>query len=181
MIIYPDVLAFHAAPGTEIERVTSLMEMTGQKHESFLDAIFDTAGTKTDLPVVTLINHPYQWLENCFRWKVFNLPMMDIVVPPILLRDNHFAAFVESIYSYSTDVYGRLHRQYRSDVTIRAEDLPWCLFELLESFNVEIPEEPIPPLAKRDVYDDDKVIWTPRLRKLVQESEEKTFETYEYY
>jgi len=182
MIHYPNLFDFHAAPGTDVGRVISLMEVIGHKWYCCLDAFLDIqrCDLESNLPSVTLINHPCSWLENCYRWKIFNLPMMEIVVPPVLLNYDSFNLFVRSIYGHSTDVYGLLHRQYKSDICIRAEDLPWCLFELLESFEIEIPSCELPENTKRITYDDE-VFWTKDLRKLVLQSEQRTCDAYEYF
>ena len=181
MIIYEDLCGFHAPPGTEVVYITSLMQMIGLGNQSFLGALFSDHSIKTDLPTFTLVNHPCQWLENCFRWGIFNLPMMHIVVPPAVLKTDCFYEFVKSIYGHSTDIYGRLHRQYKSDVTIRTEDLPWCLFELLESLGTIISKKNVPPLSKKTVYDDGRTNWTKELRELVRNSEQRMFEDYEYF
>jgi len=175
VIVYPNHFHFYAAPGTDVRRIIKLMQWQGQRWFPCVDA-YSRGEIPTDsLPTVSLVCHPFRWIERCYRDRIFNLPTIDGLIETKIVYTS-FYHFVMSIYDTNDDVFGRLHRQYPSMTCWREEDLPDALLDFLH-----IPLiTPVPRHTNRIIFDDN-LGWTSYLRQLVLTKEQEICETYDYY
>ncbi len=95
-------------------------------------------GPNNDNVRVTAVRHPCRWLQKC-RKMFFGISddarkaLSPLDKIPLCRTSDEFAA---KYMDQCPGVFGTIHHRYKADVTMRIEDQPWALIELLESLGV---------------------------------------------
>jgi len=178
---------FAAPPRTGCNHFLGACRTAGLGRANIEDALRhflrENDGTKLR---VSLIRHPCWWLASV--WSGLSEPDLKsnsdvhFVGPAFVgLDKSSFVAFVQSHLQSSPTGVSCLFDQYKADTRLRVEDMPWCLLELLETFEV-----PKVFLDLVEVYWRSRQLevlpeWTPHLYRQVLDAEVDFCEDYDYY
>ena len=135
---------------------------------------------------VSLIRHPCWWLASVYSAlskieSESNSDVHYVSMAFVGLDKSSFDAFVQSYLQSSPTGVSCLFDQYKTDTRLRVEDMPWCLLELLETFEV-----PKVFLNLVEVYWRSRQLeilpeWTPHLYQQVLDAEMDFCCEHDYY
>jgi len=183
---YP-FFSFAAPPRTGCDHFIEACRIAGLGKTDRIDAIrhFPRNNDGKHLRV-SLVRHPCQWLGSVYAalndFGTESSPNMHgIGTAFIVLDKSTFDDFVRSYLQMSPTGVSCLFDQYKADTRLRSEDMPWCLLELFETFEV-----PKVLLGLVETYWRSKVFdvvpeWTPHLYQQVLDAEWEFCEAYDYY
>jgi len=135
---------------------------------------------------VSLVRHPCWWLASV--WTGLNEPGLEsntdvhfVRTSFVGLDKSSFDAFVLSYLQSSSTGVSCLFDQYKADTRLRVEDMPWCLLELLETFEVPKVFLDLAELHWRSRQLEVLPEWTPHLYQQVLDAEVDFCEDHDYY
>jgi len=183
---YP-FFSFAAPPGTWSNHFLEAFRLAGLGKADKEDALrhFSKVNNGKILRVSS-IRHPCWWLAGVYsalskQNSRTNADIHFIGTSFVGLDKSSFDAFIQSyLQMYPTGV-SCLFDQYKADTRLRVEDMPWCLLELLEAF--EIPKvflDSVEAYWRTKVYE---VMpeWMPHLYQQVLEAEGDFCCEHDYY
>jgi hypothetical protein len=134
MIQYP-MLEFAALPNTGASWFLHAMSVCGYRYPVPLQAYTPFEGD-TDLPRVTLVRHPCQWILAMYRSGCMKGWSTERKREEFLAQNPTFEQYVANVYSSRCSVYFILFAEYKSDIVLRVEDFPTSFLVIAKSLKL---------------------------------------------
>ena len=129
---------------------------------------------------VSLVRHPCDWLASCYAPIKRKEPDANQLGRFVTLPSDSFHSFVSGYIEEMPGEVGRKYAEYRADVCLRIEDMPWAVLELLESLRGTMPHRRLVAELKPQNVSPSVPDWNVDMRRVALDCEDVVAERYDY-
>lgn len=133
--------------------------------------------------VVSLVRHPYHWLESIYyglEGGFIGVQQVDKYAS-IARQSEDFADFVNRCIEEHPKGISQAFDSYRANSVLRLEDFPWAAVEFFESIGAKKDKlEKVAKLPPQNARKGEPVFLNKKLKDLVVQAEKDLYERYNY-